>query len=1267
MEPRRIPDHSQRFHRLLAALEPGYIRVDERSQEELIAFAVEFAALLIFHEQDGSDSSAAAEIVRRDWSDLFKGDVTFLLATMCTVDSKREFYDSIAPPRMQSRPPGQPPADDLRDQTIESALRIDRWYTQALESGHFSTEEKGDSNVETALRTTLAKSICERLAPLLLNDEILRSRWQTFIDGHTVSDIWKSTPGTEIGGRGPSEQDIRDIYNEFNRATAQLVDVAKEYLLQSLQEKNDHSPHGALYLAFVCLLVKSQTHFNGLTERHLDFYYRKVLRLDPRDETPDTTHVTFKLAPGVGEYLLEKGTLLVAGKDADGEDIHYRVDEDVLLNRANVVSLKALALPRDTDIDPSILGHESVGGVLAFPKADSADGRGKPLEHLRQGWPPFGGAVAEDDPGAANGEEDAPGLLISSPVLNLSEGDRRLRLCIRFAGGRAALDAALESYARGIQSKYEGVLESPTFEYLLSDAFRISYSTANGFREAHDVNIERDKDNSSTMAICFVLDASQPALGANDRIASEKGIRGGWPILKITLNPRSRVFPYSFLSTLSIEEISIHVSVSGLSTLFLHNGMGPVDAGKAFTPFGPLPGKGAELLISSDELREKTLNRVRLRVEWANLPSPPEDLAGYYTGYGRDTANDSFRASFSVLDRASWRNLRPAQSPPEDEPDNSFALFIDDSTDAEHLQPRRCWDFALDGVRFAPRKPLGAPIRFDGTTQDGFFRLRLVAPSYGFGSELYPQLLVDTVAANALLKKVAARKALPKPPFVPEIKRLQLDYTASAQLVPGGVPSTIYHAHPFDGTSTKLRDSSMIPIYGEKGYLLIGLADLEPPQPLTLLFCLHEAIADKWIDSADSGDTSSNDRIRWRYLADDEWRDFDRDDVIADDTRGFARSGIVKLRIPRDITKSRSQLDPGKYWLQVAALRDIDRYGSMIDVVTQAVSASRVSVGADMSSLPAIPPGTISALAEPVAEILTVNQPIASNGGRARESTDAFRIRVSERLRHKQRAIHPGDYEALVLEAFPEIREAKAFGHGAGRVMVVVVPMGSGEVPESEPRVPEYLLEQIAGYLRQFCSSFVEEICVRNPWYEPLEVSAWVKFSRDYADESLPVLERALDRFIAPWRYDRSVAMDIGTGVFDLPQLRGFLERQPYVHQLTGLSIVHVYKTEDGDVVRHRLRDSSRSKSGYSMFRASTPWSVLVSAKRHELNILREHTGIGDLEIASDFIVTSSEDAELLSRGQLRYPRRPAKAGIGNLEIGNDFIMTTEEDAVPES
>ena len=139
------------------------------------------------------------------------------------------------------------------------------------------------------------------------------------------------------------------------------------------------------------------------------------------------------------------------------------------------------------------------------------------------------------------------------------------------------------------------------------------------------------------------------------------------------------------------------------------------------------------------------------------------------------------------------------------------------------------------------------------------------------------------------------------------------------------------------------------------------------------------------------------------------------------------------------------------------------------------------------------PAGTINRLAEKEAQIAVVEQPLPSEQGTAAESVERFRVRVSERLRHKQRAIHPKDYESLVLENFPSINEAKGIGIDAGEVVVVVSPMRDAGHTETEPRVPEYTLREIAAYLRQHVSPWVERIRVRNPSYEHIRAMAWVE------------------------------------------------------------------------------------------------------------------------------------------------------------------------------
>src|SRR5205085_9304189 len=79
-----------------------------------------------------------------------------------------------------------------------------------------------------------------------------------------------------------------------------------------------------------------------LVTKHLNYYYKKVLRLSPKPAQPDRVHVRFELNKSVPSYPLKKGTLLDAGKDSSGQPLRYSIDNDMVINRAIVQSLKSL-------------------------------------------------------------------------------------------------------------------------------------------------------------------------------------------------------------------------------------------------------------------------------------------------------------------------------------------------------------------------------------------------------------------------------------------------------------------------------------------------------------------------------------------------------------------------------------------------------------------------------------------------------------------------------------------------------------------------------------------------------------------------------------------------------------------------------------------------------------------------------------------------------------------------------------------------------------
>ena len=101
-------------------------------------------------------------------------------------------------------------------------------------------------------------------------------------------------------------------------------------------------PHFVLLLTFLHLRRLVQQQLNNLTRRHLDYYYRRVLRLTRKAAVPDQVNVLVDLAAGVDRAQLPAGTLLAAGQDDAGRDRLYRTDRDLVASRAQVARLSSV-------------------------------------------------------------------------------------------------------------------------------------------------------------------------------------------------------------------------------------------------------------------------------------------------------------------------------------------------------------------------------------------------------------------------------------------------------------------------------------------------------------------------------------------------------------------------------------------------------------------------------------------------------------------------------------------------------------------------------------------------------------------------------------------------------------------------------------------------------------------------------------------------------------------------------------------------------------
>ena len=106
-------------------------------------------------------------------------------------------------------------------------------------------------------------------------------------------------------------------------------------------------PHMALLLTAVGMMRHGQDALNTLTERHLDYQLKDVLRLHARGAEPDQAFVLFGLASGVSAAEAGAGLRLLAGRDERHRDRLYALDSSMIVNRAEVSRLASTFVDRE--------------------------------------------------------------------------------------------------------------------------------------------------------------------------------------------------------------------------------------------------------------------------------------------------------------------------------------------------------------------------------------------------------------------------------------------------------------------------------------------------------------------------------------------------------------------------------------------------------------------------------------------------------------------------------------------------------------------------------------------------------------------------------------------------------------------------------------------------------------------------------------------------------------------------------------------------------
>ncbi len=1233
------------------ALSPSTVPLDDRGLADLLAWCLSYSRLLAFHQVPaGKDET----IVSGSWEPLIRADASVLLSEIARFDISNQ-YEAFR--EMSQRAEEDPDKtvlhdvlEDLGQQALDLARRVTTWRDRAVDG--LAARRVIEGAIRSELRVPVQRiqgydfgadntgdveSLDLDYGNLLDHQEL----WELEIPA-TDGTIPQGDPTIYEGkeaGRFHLERAVErvgSLYERMHGVVLRLVQQAPAWLAETLSWP-EHEPHLALLITFLRLFRHAQARLNRLPREHLDFYYERVLGLIRRPAEPDRVHLIFALANQVtGAKLLDAGTLFKGGKDADGIEQIYRLEEDVSLSRAQVADIRALYIARATE---QTSFHVS-------PEAASRDGKGADFEDgEEERWKTFGQDDTRDSPATA------PGLAIASPLLFLAEGTRTIKVTMTVGG---PVEAEVVDAVKSLREAFHAA-SAPS----KNPPFTAHISTTEGW---HDLGSPSPTEEAAVVSDKEVIQIeytlpteAPPAVAKIDDKTPAHEYPTPYPVLRLVVNGESGEQLYESLSKLELRSVDLTVEVEGLYGLHLENDTGALQSGKPVPVFGSTPVTGSSLYIGHFELFCKDIQSVEVAIEWLDKP----DFSKHYQGYSPVPSDDDFTLDVDALDTREhqrWITLALGEQDDKTAPIPLFPKKKKILIDAED-QSRN-----LDLEAFSPRL---------GDSAGGFLRLRLEwdflhskfqatytravlalaqPPVFQGTAETASEDVDDdeakskgvSAAASALKSATAlglpstrktesqavsaAAPVLPNPPWTPVAASISLDYTTTASLSPGETPpdpdekrpgEQFFHLHPFG--FEEIRESSapptLLPRYQVKdrvpadlgetidlplsGALYLGISDhSDAARNLSLFFQVAEGSADPQVPEPPT--------ITWSYLKDNEWENFEQGEILADRTDGLVRSGIITLALPAVENLDHTVMPEDLYWIRAAVSRDPDGICDLYEVRAQAgVAVFEDPSGANAESHYEAPlvAGSIQKLVPRDSEIAAVEQLYASFGARVKERDDEFYRRISERLRHKDRAIALWDYERLVLEEFPAVYRVKCLPHtdstselapGSVQVVVVADVENQNEVNPFEPRASQALRDAIADFLRSRVSPWVvDHLEVVNPRYERISTKSQVSFQPG-VDTGIhkTKLAQAIREFLAPWAFKVGAEVAFG-GRLHSSAIVNFIDEQPYVDAVL-----------DFQMFQHIPGEDTTEMVPVVEAEASTAGSILVAHPVQEIEVV---------------------------------------------------------------
>jgi hypothetical protein len=413
----------------------GAATIDGRTMAGLLDYFVQLSKHINYYD---------SQLAIKDWQPFFQNSAPFIIASIIRYN-RRATENKLAGYKKAFNKKPSKAGLQLLMQYVNNQLikKINDWQLKL----HDTLPVK--QTLGSLIKNTLSDTVRQFM---LLNNAAVKwycvkpQSFNTLLDNYAweldITDAYANLTSEAFMAKGKTKRKrLLALYKDVEQLIPSLLDAiriisgsAEQSLHQSLlplqedlQEK--HHPHLALLFAFLKLFGHLQNDLNSFTKKHLDFFYKKVLQLQPQRALPDKAHIVFEIQNQLNAYLLQKGTQLKDGKDGNKQEIRFATDQEIVVNKTQIADKRTLFLNNQTVSTTTYLE-----GVYMAPDAGKANGIDKEFKEVPNSWPTVGAdyskCIDPENKFVYPYPNARIGFILASPVLLLNEGTRKVTITL---------------------------------------------------------------------------------------------------------------------------------------------------------------------------------------------------------------------------------------------------------------------------------------------------------------------------------------------------------------------------------------------------------------------------------------------------------------------------------------------------------------------------------------------------------------------------------------------------------------------------------------------------------------------------------------------------------------------------------------------------------------------------------------------------------------------------------------------------------------------